>query len=174
MSESRSTETRTDMPPPTLEGRAAKAWRLPLNPQTPDQAAGLAHWLVEHPSAHPYWTRWHVSLIHLRDIPGVPPAKKRSAEVTHEFIIYALNPDSYGEHPKAFTEAKFSFRYLTPVDVVEQFELPADSLAIHIAELAVRAICDGLASPDQDFRRWWGQTIQATAAHYRTGKHGVA
>jgi hypothetical protein len=37
--------------------------------------------------------------------------------------------------------------------------------------MCIRAIVDGLLSPDQDYRAAWQKTIADTVAHYRAGKH---
>jgi hypothetical protein len=52
-------------------------------------------------------------------------------------------------------------------------EVGADAIARQIFDLAVRAILDGHASPDQDFRAHWQRLIHETAKHYREGRHGV-
>jgi hypothetical protein len=53
----------------------------------------------------------------------------------------------------------------------DQFEVPDDSAAVRVTELAIRAICDGLMSPDQDWRSRWRETLLATSEHMRLGTH---
>ena len=67
----------------------------------------------------------------------------------------------------------WTVKFLTPVDVVEQFTAADDAVADQILELAVRAIVDGQLSPDQDWRSVWKQSIAQTAAHFADGTHGL-
>lgn len=159
---------------PTITGRMGRAWLLPLPdpPRLPDHGGSLAGWLVEASGYHPLWCRWFVSVSHLRDMPGVPPAEKNFAEATHEFMIVSLNPDHYADHQNLAPTKGWGL--LVPADVVEQFEAPADQYATRFCELAVRAIVDGHLSPDQDYRRLWTRTVSETIRHMREGKHPIA
>lgn len=165
------------MAEPTLSGPQGHAWRVPLWRTDPAHEACLAVWLVEAPGYHPAWSRWLMNLIHLRDIPGVKPAHRKFPSATHELVIAALDPESYGEHDAviAGTPPKdFGWQHLTPIDVIEQFEVPADQMAVRIAELSVGCILDGKLSPDQDYRRVWHDVLATTAQHLREGRHAVA
>lgn len=109
------------------------------------------------------------TIVHLRPQNGLPPAKKESDDVTHEFMIFGLDPGD----PKKFTQydpdnLPFPLPFLKPIDVVVQFACESDAKAADICDSAVRAILSGIASPDQDFRSFWERTIKATAA---CGKH---
>jgi hypothetical protein len=148
--------------PPDLEGMAGrKAWRV----RTGEPPTGLAGFVVQVPGAHAWWDKWFVSMIHLRDVAGMAPAKKQFSEATHEFLILALNPEFPVDldHPSA--------HYLTPVDVVEQFGGVTDDDAISICEGAVIAILRGVASPDQDYRAAWKALIKNTVEHIALGGH---
>jgi len=153
---------------PDLEGRGGKAWRI-LMPENPESAwvASIAQFVVNVPGAHPFWSFWGVTMIHLRDIPGVPPAHRRFLEATHEFGILAFNP----EHGVPNVDNPDRYHYLTPPDVVEQFAGVNDDQAAKVCELAVRAIVDGRISPDQDYRPVWKEVIRQTVEYLALGTH---
>jgi hypothetical protein len=154
---------------PTLSGAFGRAWRWErFTGRTPDQAATLALWVLNCPGAHPFWSWWVVSVIHLREISGVRPATITRPGATHELIVGALNPDKPVPDPRD-TDPRVQF--LTPIDVIEQFEVRSDVEAALICELGVRCCCAGELSPDQDFRSLWSRRIQATAEDMRNGCH---
>ena len=130
-------------------------------------------WIVHAPGAHPFWTYWAVSIVHLRPIAGAKPPHKKFPGATHEFMILALNPDKPLPSLDVPSTGKWPLYFLEPFDVVEQFEAATDAIANEIGELAVRAIVAGKASPDQDYRSWWAEAIRETAEHYRSGKHAA-
>lgn len=139
---------------------------MQFKPPTVDQTAVVGMWLVHAPHAHAFWSYYVMSVVHLRPIPGVKPAHRIHDDVTHEFLVLALDP---GHAPPDPLDWRW-MHYLMPEDVVEQFQVPDDAAAARICELAVRACCAGLASPDQDDRSWWRGSIAETAAHER-GEH---
>ena len=78
---------------PDVIGNVARAWRVPKPPDAPkDQDATVAAWLIEGPF-HPAWQHWLMSVVHLREIPGVKPAVKRYPEAAYEFLIASLHAD---------------------------------------------------------------------------------
>ena len=133
-----------------------------------DHPACLAHWLVNVKGAHPFWEHWYVALIHLRDLPGVDPAKKRYPEAEYEFIIASISPE---EAPEPDPDQKGSYPLMTPIDVVEQFHGVSDRDAIRIAQAGIQAMMQGRISPDQDFRSMWHGLIWNTIDHFKQGKH---
>lgn len=151
---------------PDMQGPHARAWELPLDPRTPTALSG--GWMVHAPGSHPFWP-WHfISITHLRDEPGVPPADLAFPEATHELIVLALDPDHYP--PPLDGSARIRAMY--PPDVVQQMVLPDDSEARKLLWLVIRAVCDGVLIPDQDYRQSWADAIEATAEHSRQGGHG--
>lgn len=153
---------------PDLTG-LARAWKLNLQPARRDQEATLEAWLV-HGGFHPCWTYWMVYVIHLREIPGVPPAAKRYPEAQYEFAIWSLeSPPGCDVRPDP--DDQETWRPLVPPDVVYQFHGADDDQARRLAELAVSAIVEGRASPDSDWRSWWLGTLPRTLEHVVTGGH---
>lgn len=154
---------------PAMVGKSAKAWALAIKPTLPAHAATVAHWLIRSPHFHPAWDRWVVIVVHLRDMPGVKPASKQYQKATHELIIMALDPEQEPFDPGT---PPAPIKFLTPPDVVVQFHVERDADANKMCDLAVRAICDGKASPDSDYRSYWIANIKSTSAHLR-GEHGT-
>lgn len=153
---------------PDIKGSAAEAWSIPLKIRDPAHAAALAGWLVHSPHFHPFWSWWMLSVCHLRPIAGTPPARLHYPEAAFEFFIASLNPEA-GE-PDVDDSGK-GYRLLEPFDVVEQFHGVTDADAASICFAAIRCICDGKISPDQDYRSLWRQLIAGTVTHYREGAH---
>lgn len=115
-------------------------------------------------------------MISLADIPGVRPAKKEFDRATHEVIFFAMDPEfsvDKLETALAGGAEPISKGFLTPVDLVHQVELANDAQAAAVFETILRAIVAG-NPPDSDFRRWWVESLNATAKHYREGGHPEA
>lgn len=147
-----------------------KAWRcrLPTVLEKPDHQATVAGWLLFCPGAHLAWSYWWITLVHLRDIPGVPPAKLRFPGAGWEVLCMAQEPD----HAPDPDDATGTLRFLTPLDWVVQFgDVANDEQATRVIEAVVDLIMSGRVSPDQDFRSFWMRSIPDTAACHATGKH---
>lgn len=155
------------MKTPDIEGKFGRAW-IAGGKRTVDHSASLGSWLLNIPGAHLLWEYWIVGVVHLRAIPGGRPAKKHYPEAEYEFIIASINPEAC---PKPDPESTIGYPCLTPVDVVYQFHGVNDRDALRIGELAIKAMVDGRISPDQDFRSAWDRVLDATVAHFRSGKH---
>jgi hypothetical protein len=161
--------------PPTWSGTAGKAWRVEMPPlgqrEKPDYDATLDMAIVNVSGAHAFWDHWAMSVIHLWPIDGVKSATITTPGATHEFMILSLNPEE--PLPGLVCDANWRLRWLTPIDVVQQFTAKDDAVAQQIFELAVNSIVDGIASPDQDWRPWWKRAIATTAQHYADGTHRI-
>jgi hypothetical protein len=153
---------------PDVTGPAGKAWIMTAAASQPDHQAHLESWLLQVPGAHPLWQHWVMALVHLRDVPGVKPAHRQYPEAEHELLILSLDP---GHPANPDLAAGERLHFLTPPDLVHQFHGLTDDRARQLGTMAVRAICNGHLSPDQDFRSVWRTVIDATVAHYRQGAH---
>lgn len=121
------------------------------------------------PGAHAFWSWWTVTLVHLREVPGVPPPHLKYPEAEYEFTIFSINPEACPEpDPDAVGHP-----ILTPPDVVEQFHGVSDEDAERICLGAVQAIVNGHISPDQDYRGVWKMLMAGTVEHFRQGAHVV-
>lgn len=149
---------------PDVEGPHARAWVTTLaEDHRPDQEATLSSYLVYFPASHPFWPTYLVAMIHLRDMPGVPPANKDFPEAEYEFMIVALDPEGTPGHPLAVDDMQ-SFRHLTPINVRVQFNAASDDDARQRCTDAVTLICQQGAGiePDDDarVRPWWTENIR--------------
>lgn len=162
--------------PSTFSGPGGSAWRVTLPPvgqrRRPDEDGTVDLFLLHIIGAHPLWDHWLASVIHLRPIAGVKPPHIRVSGATHELLIVALDPT---EPLPGLDGAAPGWqpRYLTPIDVVEQFQVADDAIAAEILELAVRAMVDGAASPDQDWRSWWRASLGQIARQFSDGTRKV-
>jgi len=153
---------------PDHAGRAGRAWLVGRpDDDHVDTTAAVATYLLSVPGAHPFWSWWVLSVVHLRDIPGQSkPPTRRYPEAEHELLIAALDPGTQPDPGDPTT-----FRYMTPIDVCEQFHGLDDDGALTLARLSVLSICRGDASPDQDWRPWWRTAIPNTVQHIALGSH---
>jgi hypothetical protein len=156
---------------PDFKGAAGDGWRVarPAGGEA-SWAATLASWIVNVVGAHPWWTWWQVSVVHLRDLPGVRPAHKRYPEAEYEFMIIAFDPET---PPDPDNRGGDGARFLTPIDVVEQFHGVDDQQAAELCDRAVATILAGRMSPDQDFRSAWRVLIRNSVEHAALSGHPV-
>lgn len=137
-----------------------------MDPKSP---ACIAAWLVDRPGAHPWWHHYLVSVVHLRDVPGVPPAKKSYPEAAYEFQIVSIDPERC---PSPQPDAN-GYPMLLPPDVIYQFHGVTEEDAVRICELAITAISKGLLSPDSDFASAWKESLSKTVKHFVEGRHVI-
>lgn len=162
---------------PTYEGQAGRAYRCEgvrdqvIAEGDPTAITGIVQWLLHVPGAHPFWSWWALNAIHLRDVPGMPPANKHYPGAEYELLVVALNPEHPAPDPRRVPED--GLKFLTPVDVCEQFhDVPGgDEKVRELIELFAKAVCDGALSPDQDFRPLWRRYLDGTLDHFRKGLH---
>jgi hypothetical protein len=148
-----------------------RAWNLDLTRIPEGQKhATVASWLVNVPGAHPFWAYWTITVVTLKDLPGVPPAKKRYPEAEYEFMILAIDPERCPE-PDPDKIIIEGYPHLSPIDVIEQFHGISEADAGRLVDGAVRAVLSGHVSPDQDFRPAWRNLIAGTVQHFIEGKH---
>lgn len=157
--------------PPTMEGPAGKAWHLPQELRTPGGPI-LEVFLVHCPKAHPFWSWWFTSVIHLRPLPGLNPAVLRYPEAQYEFSTYAVEPPRREPHDK-LAQPDMPPRLMQPLDVEVQFHGVSDQDAARVCSLAVRSMVDGVAYPDSDYRSAWEHLIPGTVEHLKAGRHPV-
>jgi len=142
------------------------AWdlTLPKRLERPDHAATIAGYLLFCPGAHAFLSWWMTSVIHLRDIPGVPPAKIIVPGATHEILCVTINPERCPDPDPEHTE---DFHYLRPIDQAVQFIAPSDAAATAVLAALVNRIVIGDISPDSDYRSVWQKYIQLKSAAAR-------
>lgn len=158
---------------PDFSGARGRAWRIEIRPEdrrTRDVDATLAGWHLHCPHAHPLWSWYMITLIHLRDMPGQSkPPTKHYPEAAYEVLVMSLNP----EHPlREPGRVQHPLYYLSPFDHILQFHGTTDEQAIRVIELYVRACTTGMLSPDQDYREVWRSLMAQTIEHVVRGHHG--
>lgn len=126
-----------------------RAWRCVL---TPSDSAAIALWLLDCPFAHPVWHQWLLSLVHLREVEGLPPPVGRG----HELVIFAVDPQ-IGLEP----DVQLNTRALMMPPIVLRFaSYDGDDIGAeaHVESL-VEATMRRELSPDDDCRRLWQARI---------------
>jgi len=109
-------------------------------------SACLASACIHRPDAHPVWSYYQISLVHLRPIEGAPPPKKHHSSSTHEICVLALDPR------KAIDPGnRETLLPLTPPNLVAQMQA-TDEQARTLWEKFVRALASGELNPDTDHR----------------------
>jgi len=108
--------------------------------------AALASAVLHRPDAHPFWSYYQISAIHLRPIEGMAPARKHNPASTHELQVLALK-----SHEGFDPSQPSTFKALLPPNLIIQIE-STDELAIELWSQLVRAIDDRELNPDTDHR----------------------
>lgn len=136
-----------------LSGDFGKFWEMHVEDKTdPRMAAWVGGWTLFAPSYHLMWYWYMIGLVALRDVPGVDKAKKVSENMTHELMIFALDPMV---DRRVQVNKRQDFYRLEPVNVVAQFEAKSDAEAREKVETLLKMIGRGHFSPDSDFRSHW-------------------
>ena len=150
---------------PDKQGKAGQAWIIDVKKRGgPAVDADVRTYMVKGKSFHKFWDTWIVSMIHLRDIPGMPPATLTKPNHTHEFLIMALDPGKDTKNFFNYDPDDFKANYLEPIDCCVQFECPTDVEALDLCDVAVQAIVNGQMSPDSDYASVWARMIPGTIA----------
>jgi hypothetical protein len=136
-----------------------RAWRARL-PEVASPHATLASWILECPHLHPVWSYWLVSLVHLRDVPGVPAPTKKDPTNEHEICIFAFAPDHVPD-----PDDREGWQLLRGPCVVEQISSLTDAQAMLVTERCVELCVEGRLSPDDDYRRAWKLAVPAQAQY---------
>jgi len=143
-----------------LAGMHGRAWivdletmRRRLGFEVSADCTGVC-WVIEAPSAHPIWHSYMLTLISLRPMPGIETVFHLDG-ATHEFWLYALEPDAPRQSIIAGMENSLSRWWLNPCNFAAQFIAPSDKEALHRIRSAVARICEGQLSPDTDYIRHW-------------------
>lgn len=134
---------------PQKEGRAGKAWRMPLDMD--DKAhSTLKQWAVFCPKAHPFWSWFVVSVVHLRPVPGLPYPKLFDARSQWEIGVLACNLKTEREFDMLRPE---TWKVMLPPNSMMQFHGPlGDEDAMAVVDGLVEAFVRGQVSPDSDAR----------------------
>lgn len=171
------------MKDPDVVGEAGQAWKAIFDSDykqkmlttNKDWQAGLDLWLLHRPGAHPFWWNYVITGCSLRDIEGVPPAKKHAPDMTHEVSVWACDPEWKPDDSWCTdTEGRWAKYILHPPNMIRQFPAFTDDLLNELLFLVARACCHGHMNPDTDFYRRNVHMLDTTADHLRRGLHPVS
>ena len=113
-------------------------------------------WDIEAPWAHPFWNSYLVSLCDLTTETGEPPVKYRP-DVTHEVIVWALDPET----GKLLQPPNHGYQFVAPSN-----EAARERITALVAQIEARQL-----SPDTDFSKAWdvlfadGVTLRVAPNH---------
>jgi hypothetical protein len=143
----------------TLTGPRGTAQRILLPPLERPHAT-LATWFLHLPGAHPVWSRYLLSLVHLRSHPDLPTPHHRDAAVGYELVLVALNPQ-IDPTPGDL----WSWQPLEPWNIVEQFGSLDDAGAVVLSRHVALELVEGRLWADptgvRGAREHWQQVIAA-------------
>lgn len=131
-----------DGPAPKYETRPCRLAPVatPTEPDVKMASAAVFHQIVAAPWAHPAWSHYAVSVVHLRPDEGVIAPNFYFEGATHELLIVALDPRD-NKTP------------LLPVNFAMQAIFYADESAARLGERVAEMILDQRLNPDTDFIR---------------------
>lgn len=144
---------------PDIVGPHGRAWRvnfaemLKRHGAEMGQDASLGTWVIEAPWAHPVWHSYVMALVHLRPTEKGAAPKISLPGATHEFWLWAMDPDA--DRASVIRGEEEHLHFLTPMNFGAQLRSPGDEAAIKLMETTIQDIVDGKLSPDTDFFRMW-------------------
>lgn len=133
-------------------------------------SATLDSWFLTCPGQSVAWDKYALHIIHLRPIPGSPPAHVRVPGATHEVMLLALDP-----YRQPRPDSPATWRPLQPINLQEQIELPSDTDAVELLSECADAVVDGrlwAEAPLAGQVEPWRSTLIQTSAHIRGERHG--
>lgn len=157
-------------------GPMGTATEIGIDPALPAADTTIVWWLLTGLRWHPLWQQFVLCVVHLRDVPGFPPASRQFKGATHELLVMALNPERGPRTPEDLSRIGLgSAAYLVPIDVVHQFTATDDEMRI-LAGMLAEACVQGWLTPSTDDARealreqWLGVCVK-TLAHGRGEVH---
>lgn len=121
----------------TVDGYYAIKHDLPPMEERPnkDTVASFERWILHLPGQSAAWSDYALMSCSLADFPGVPPAKKRFPEATHEIHLFAIDPT----YPQVDLDAG-GVALLEPVNYVVQVATTNERFRELIEQLAVKFV----------------------------------
>ena len=128
------------------------AWRE-VQEQGPNMP-WAASWIIHAPWAHPIWSQYTLSIYDLTTpITGKPKCRLCLPNATHEFLVYALDPDHRIQRDAPFTKQKI--HRLHPPNYGYQLRFDSNEKALERLQGIVDRIVTKRLSPDTDYRSYW-------------------
>lgn len=151
--------------PPSSIGTRGRFWDIPLDRVREGRRAAddctIAICIVEAPYANMTSHSFVMSIIHLRSIPGVPPAAIHMPGATHEIMISPLDPKKEREllvSGREFSRELFNDKVNFVGQVILTSDVPGltgDDMAHDLLLKTAQDIADAKLNPDKDYRRHW-------------------
>jgi hypothetical protein len=107
--------------------------------------------------AHPVWSHYLVSVVHLREVEGAPAPEFIFLGASHELQIWALDPAD-------------NATILHPVNYAGQFTFDDDGQAARLGETIAAAILERKLNPDTDWLRRTAALIEIAAVQLGASK----
>lgn len=114
------------------------------------------------PEAHPYWEWWLLSVVHLREVPGVSEPKFLYEGAEYELALTTIDPED-----SVTPDKPEGYLYLHPADIIEQFSGVTDDQAAQIGGLSSLALVDGRVRPNAE--KDWKQLLMETVHSFHAG-----
>lgn len=148
-----------------MEGPVGSAIEISYEPEPevgdPPDSGLVASWVLHCPGQSLGWEYFCLSVVHLRDLPGMRPPVLTTPGASHEVILMALSPDD--PVPPAGP-----VKFLTPLNFVEQTYVSSDHDAHRLGEFLVKSMVAGqlwAEPPLSGQKEPWSSMLQSTAAH---------
>jgi len=130
-----------------LIGVKGRAVRAALNPKKP---ATIACYILDVPGLAPGWDQYFLSIVHLRDEPGLPEAVRvYSTDASHQFLFAAIDERSSGG--KAEAHRLDRVKLLKPITFNIEIGPITDEQAADFALKMTKAVLEGTLHPEPAF-----------------------
>lgn len=116
----------------------------PINrDNAPYPETSIAFWLLHIPGFHPLWNHYALSIVGLKDYPGVPKAVKNYPKAEFEIMFSAVDSS---KKPQA--DDINSIHPINPINYLEQFHGVSSERAAQAARVMVKAFVEGSLFPE--------------------------
>jgi hypothetical protein len=123
--------------------------------------ANIRFYYVKLFNYHPILKWFVLAVNHLRDAPGVKPAKKLTADMTHEFLVAILDPETYlfeEFNPDDRAMLK-KVKFMQPMILDTQQPKLTDDFAAFVLDNLTVELLNGYQEPDENTREKWIESI---------------
>lgn len=151
-----------------LHGPAGTATEVVIKHKGRGAGTVRCFWLVC-PGQSSSWSEYLLSVVHLRPEKGLPDPVLRFPTATHEVQLQAIDPAAGSKMLRPLT-----WRFLRPINMVEQVELPTDTQASMLLLEAARAVTMGFLWAEPPLAHQaepWRTSMIRTSAHLRGEDH---
>jgi hypothetical protein len=130
-----------------------------------------AAWVINAPWAHPIWTQYALFLYDLTTPSDKGETVFLKEGMTHEMILYALDPVVLILPHKTLIEQ--GFKYLTPANCGYQFKAESNEAAVERIRKIIDKVDSRAISPDTDYRGMWDELFKDGASLLKKSDTGI-